>query len=165
VTRGRAAVTGALAGAAVTVALAGCGGSPEVEWKGRPDLYIPANLPGDRILTGTVRNTGAKALVVKVSDLRLRDARGRRVPASAQFIRTFAHGIIFPDTKARDDQPLVEQRRIGNQVLLKPGATAPLLVSWHAPRGEAPQRVELGTGDGVPSLPVPADGTARPTRG
>lgn len=146
---------------AIAAALAGCGGDGKLAWQGAPKLFIPADIPGDRLLTGTVRNTGEKAINVKVPDLRLIDGGGRRVPASAQFIRTFAHGLIFPDLKRRDEQPLVEQRRIGQQVLLKPGQTAPVIVTWHAPRGPAPAKVDYGKG----TLPVPADSTATRARG
>lgn len=155
------APAGALALALAAVALAGCGGKGELAWKGSPKLTIPATIPRDRVLTGTVRNTGTKVMTVKVPDIRVLDASGRRVAASAQFIQAFAHGLIFPDLKPRDEQPLVEQRRIGQQVLLKPGQTAPLLVSWHAPGSGAAAKVDYGPG----TLSVPADRTATPARG
>ena len=152
------------AGVAALVAaglLAGCGGSQKLGWAGSPRLYIPATLPGDRILMATVKNTGTKAITVKVPDLRVLDSDGHRVRASAQFIRAYAHGLIFPDVERRADQPLVEQRRIGQQILLKPGRTAPLMVSWHQPRGGAPATVDYGKG----TLKLPSDRTAQRTRG
>ena len=152
----RSALLGLLA-----LAVAGCGGSEELSWEGKPRLFIPATLPGDRILMATVKNTGTKPINVKVPDLRVVDGQGRRVRASAQFIRAYAHGLIFPDLKPRDEQPLVEQRRIGQQVLLRPGRTAPLMVSWHQPRGGAPAKVDYGNG----TLKLPADSTATPSRG
>lgn len=156
----RSALLGLLA-FAVAGPLAGCGGSQELSWEGKPRLFIPATLPGDRILMATVKNTGTKTINVKVPDLRVVDGQGRRVRASAQFIRAYAHGLIFPDLKRRDQQPLVEQRRIGEQVLLRPGRTAPLMVSWHLPRGGAPAKVDYGKG----TLKLPADSTATRSRG
>jgi hypothetical protein len=156
----RSALLGLLA-FAVAGPLAGCGGSEKLSWEGRPRLFIPATLPGDRILMATVKNTGTKPINVKVPDLRVLDDQGRRVRASAQFIRAYAHGIIFPDTEGRDKQPLVEQRRIGQQVLLRPGRTAPLMVSWHQPRGAAPAKVDYGKG----TLKLPADSSATRGRG
>lgn len=156
----RAALLGLLA-LAVAGPLAGCGGSEKLSWEGKPRLFIPATLPGDRILMATVKNTGTKPINVKVPDLRVVDGQGRRIRASAQFIRAYAHGLIFPDVKPRDKQPLVEQRRIGQQVLLRPGRTAPLMVSWHQPRGAAPAKVDYGKG----TLALPADSTATPSRG
>jgi hypothetical protein len=141
--------------------LAGCGGSEKLAWQGAPKLFIPATLPGDRVLSATVKNTGTKDIVVKVPDLRVLDGRDRRVPASAQFVGGFAHGLIYPDTQARDKQPLVEQRRIGEQILLRPGKTAPLTVSWHEPRGSAPATLDYGKG----TLALPSDRTATRARG
>ena len=141
--------------------LAGCGGSQKLGWDGPPRLYVPATLPGDRILMATVKNTGTKTITVKVPDLRVLDGDGRRVKASAQFIRAYAHGLIFPDVERRADQPLVEQRRIGEQVLLKPGRTAPLMVSWHQPKHGAPATVDFGKG----TLKLPPDRTAQRSRG
>ena len=141
--------------------LAGCGGSEKLSWQGSPKLFVPASLPGDRVLMATVKNTGTKPITVKVPDLRVLDAKGHRVTASAQFIAGYAHGLIYPDTEARDKQPLVEQRRIGQQILLRPGRTAPLMVSWHQPRGAAPAKVDYGKG----TLKLPADSTATRGRG
>ena len=141
--------------------LAGCGGSEKLSWQGSPKLFVPASLPGDRVLMATVKNTGTKPITVRVPDLRVLDGNGRRVRASAQFIAGYAHGLIYPDTEARDKQPLVEQRRIGEQVLLRPGRSAPLMVSWHQPRGSAPAKVDYGKG----TLELPADSTATRSRG
>lgn len=152
------------AGAALmvlVVALAGCGGGGRLAWQGRPALYIPHDIPGDRILSASVRNAGSKQIVVRASDLRLLDARHRRIRASAQFIHTYAHGLIFPDLKPRNEQPLVEQRRIGVQILLRPGQTAPLVVAWHQPGHGAPVKLDYGKG----TLTLPPDRAARRTRG
>lgn len=151
----------AIAAVLAAGALAGCGGSQKLGWEGSPRLYVPATLPGDRILMATVKNTGTRAITVKVPDLRLLDGDGRRVKASAQFIRAYAHGLIFPDVERRDRQPLVEQRRIGEQIMLEPGRTAPLMVSWHQPRGGAAATVDYGKG----TLKLPSDRTAQRTRG
>jgi len=123
--------------------------------------FVPATLPGDRILSATVKNAGSKAITVKVPELRVLDDNGRRVKASAQFIRTFAHGLIYPDLEARDHQPLVEQRRIGQQVVLRPGQSSPLIVSWHQPKGAPPATLDYGKG----TLSLPADRTAERARG
>ncbi|MEP6954692.1 MAG: hypothetical protein ABI950_11595 [Solirubrobacteraceae bacterium] len=158
---GRRSALLSLLALAVAGPLAGCGGSQKLSWQGQPRLFIPAALPGDRILMATVKNTGSKPINVKVPDLRVVDGQGRQVRASAAFIRAYAHGIIFPDLKRRDEQPLVEQRRIGQQILLRPGRTAPLMVSWHQPRDAAPAKVDYGKG----TLKLPADSTATPSRG
>ena len=155
-------VVAAAALAAAALAVASCGSSSRLAWEGTPKLYIPADLPGDRILSATVRNTGNRDLVVKVPDLRVVDGQGRRIGASAQFVRTYGHGLIYPDTQTRDKQPLVEQRRIGYQIRLAPGKTAPLIVSWHQPRsGGAPTALDYGQG----KLSLPADRTATRARG
>lgn len=154
-------VVAAAALAAAALAAASCGSSSKLAWDGQPKLYIPADIPGDRILSATVKNTGNKDLIVKVPDLRVVDGKGRRVGASAQFVRTYGHGLIYPDTQARDKQPLVEQRRIGYQIRLAPGKTAPLIVSWHQPKAGAPATLDYGQG----KLSLPADSTATRARG
>lgn len=154
--RGAAAALGLLAAVS-----AGCGGGGKLAWQGQPAVYIPARIPGDRILSATVRNSGSKPIVVQASRIKLLDGQGRGVRASAQFIRTFGHGLIFPDQKPRDEQPLVEQRRIGVQLLLRPGRTAPLIVSWHQPAGAPPVKLDYGAG----TLPLPPPSAARRARG
>ena len=96
----RSALLGLLA-LAVAGPLAGCGGSEKLSWEGKPRLFIPATLPGDRILMATVKNTGTKPINVKVPDLRVVDGQGRRMRTSAQFIRAYAHGLDLPRHRSR----------------------------------------------------------------
>jgi len=127
-------------------------GARDLSWTGTPRIVRPPRLPNDRILAGTVRNDSIRAVGLSQSDLRVVDARGRRVNASAVFLRTFVHGLYPPGREPRR-LPESELRRTGRKAVIASRGTAPLTVSWRQrPGARPPVRIEYGAG----SLPVPA---------
>lgn len=155
----------ALAAAAVgLLLLAGCGseagggvasqGSGDLVWEKQPLLIIPATLPNDRVLYGTLRNDALRLVQTAASDVEVRDSSGRRVDASVAFTASFVHPIN-PPTR----EPLIfdeEQRRLGRRAKIEPGGSVPIVVSWRVKSGEdAPDRVVVDGG----SLPIPAKTT------
>jgi hypothetical protein len=138
--------------AAGALALAACGGgrADVVAWHGSPRLLTPPTLPGDRILTGQVRNASPKTLYVQARDVRLVDDAGRRVPGSAIFSDSYAHRI--QPLNRPDPTPPLEQQRKGIIAQIAPGKVVPLTVSWHErKRAGAPVKVQLAGA----SLPIP----------
>jgi hypothetical protein len=139
------------------VMLAGCGGDGDgaapLAWKGNPDLVVPPRLPGDRILRGEVTNGSLDRVVVEAKDLKVVDAEGRPVEATATFLGSYVHSI-YPPTRGPSPYPEAERQRLGQVARIEPGKNAPLTVSWHEPKG-ARTPVKIDYGDG--SLPIPSD--------
>lgn len=143
--------------AALALALGGCGDSGrqaggDLVWATRPHVYRQAN---DRVLTGMVRNTTIQRLEIAAKDLRMLDADGDRIPASATFAAGYLHGS-YPPTRVPKEERVAEDRRLGLTVSLAPGAQSRLTLGWRQPRGtRRPVRVVYGN----TVLPVPrADG-------
>jgi hypothetical protein len=145
----------ALLSAALAIAGCGGGGADEhrggpLEWKGTPTLLETPRKA--LILRGVVTNRSGHEVEVAAKDLKLRDARGRRIPAAAQFISGFVKSLRQPNKQPI--YPRAEQIRIGRLATVEPGKNVPLTVSWFVRRGRAAARIDYGQG----SLPVPARG-------
>ncbi len=131
--------------------LAGCGGggsdgprgSGPLVWAEAPLEFTPATLPGDRILTGMLRNEGLRRLRVDLPDLRVRDADGDGVAANPVFLQTFGKPLWSPG-RGPQQMPETELLRTGRIAWLKPGETVPFTVAWHRPA--APTRIEYAEG-------------------
>ena len=127
-------------------------GAHDLSWAGTPRIVRTPRLPNDRILAGTVRNDSIRPVALTPSNLRVIDARGRRVKASAIFLRAFVHGL-YPPAREPRRLPESELRRTGRKAVIASGATAPLTVSWRQrPGSPRAVRIEYGAG----SLSVPA---------
>ncbi|UTI62846.1 hypothetical protein NBH00_15935 [Paraconexibacter antarcticus] len=136
------AVTVAVAAA---LAAAGCGsgsgsgaGSTSrtagaLAWTAAPQVFRTKALPDDRIVVGTVRNTSGRPLKLDASALKVRLPDGRRLVTTGQFAAGYAHGLYGAFQKP-DPIPPGELSRLGIEVTIAPGKTAPLAVSWHQPR-------------------------------
>ena len=154
---------------ATAAALAGCGGSEgkksvSLEWKGRPNLYVPPTLPRDRIVRGEIENRSLRKVTLKASEIKLLDAGGKRISGVATFIPGYAHSIYPSFRKPNGSYPGNEQQRLGMVVNLKSGQTASLTVSWHDPPGpRTPVRIDYGGGtlDVPPSPPRKSPGATR----
>jgi hypothetical protein len=158
----RAAACGAAALAVVVVtvvAAAGCGGggpahagdgSGPLRWAAAPELFTPATLPGDRILTGTLRNQSVRRVRVNLTDVRVLARNGDPI-AGAQpvFLQTFGKSLWSP-ARGPDVMPDSELLRTGRLAFLRPGEEVPITVAWHARSGR-PAAVDYGAG----LVPVP----------
>ena len=148
----RIAVSAALA----ALVAAGCGagegpaggGSGPLVWTAPPLEFTPETLPGERILTGQLRNEGLRRLRVDLPDLRIRDASGDPVAAQPIFLQTFGKSLWSPG-RGPDVMPETELVRTGRIAWLDPGETVPFTLAWREP--EAPARIEYDDG----WVPVP----------
>ena len=143
---------------AAVVLLAGCGGSDgavadqgsgPLKWAEEPLLFTPETLPGDRILTGWLRNHSVRRVRVDLPDVRVLERNGDPVAASPVFLNTFGKSLWAPG-RGPDVMPESELLRTGRIAYLKPGEKIPFTVAWHAKDGK-PVVVDYGAG----SLRVP----------
>jgi hypothetical protein len=136
---------------ALLLLLAGCGGSASdppkgsgpLVWAEAPLEFTPETLPGERILTGALRNEGLRRLRVDLPELRVRDAAGRGVAAQPVFLQTFGKSLWSPG-RGPEQMPETELLRTGRIAWLKPGETVPFTVAWRGPA--APTRIEYDDG-------------------
>lgn len=134
------------AGLLATGCGAGADGGSGLAWVGRPQVFKPAALPGDRVAVGKVRNTSGGDLALTSSEVVVRDATGRRLVSTAQFVSGYAHGLYGAYQKPSPVPPL-ELQRLGLKVVIPRGRTAPLTVSWSLPAGaRLPVSVDYGRG-------------------
>jgi hypothetical protein len=118
-------------------------------WTGKTELFTHPTLPGDRILTGTLRNDGLRPLRVDIGDVRVLGADGMAVPSSPVFLQTFGK-TLWGAGRGPQMVPDTELQRTGRIAMLRPGEEVPLTIAWHAKDG-TPSRVDYGDG----SLRVP----------
>jgi hypothetical protein len=165
VTGRRGAVLAVACGVAAGAA-AGCGGGPAggaggqgqvragdgtgpLRWSAPPLVFTPETLPGDRILTGRLRNDSVRRVRVRLSDVRVLARDGAQVAAQPVFLQTFGKPLWAPGREP-GAIPESELRRIGRLAFVRPGEELPLTVAWHAAAGR-PAAVDYGIG----RLPVP----------
>ena len=147
--------------AATLVLLAGVGGlllaghrgtgtraaaaTAQLQWKSTPRLILVPSLPRDRILTGSVRNASLRAVDLASDRVRILDAAGHRLHATALFAQHFSHGLYPWSMHVKGSE--FERRRIGRIATIKPGQDVPLTLSWRvAPGGSEPVEARFDGG-------------------
>jgi hypothetical protein len=118
-------------------------------WSGKSELFTHPTLPGDRILTGTLRNDGLHPLRVDIGDVRILTSDGEPVPSNPVFLETFGK-TLWAGGRGPQMVPDTELQRTGRITMLRPGEEVPLTIAWHSKDG-TPARVDYGDG----SLQVP----------
>jgi hypothetical protein len=118
-------------------------------WSGKAELFTHPTLPGDRILTGTLRNDGIHPLRVDIGDVRVLTSDGKPVPSNPVFLETFGK-TLWAAGRGPQMVPDTELQRTGRITMLRPGEEVPLTIAWHSKDG-TPARVDYGDG----SLQVP----------
>ena len=95
----------ACAALAAAALLGGCGGTEGVvggtgqgplKWAEEPLMFTPATLPGDRVLTGYLRNDSVRRVRVDLPDVRVLARSGAVVTASPVFLNTFGKSLWSP---------------------------------------------------------------------
>ena len=153
-----------MAAVACGLATAACGGNPTaggravvhagdgsgpLRWAAPPLLFTPETLPGDRILTGRLRNDSLRRVRVKLADVRVLAHDGARLAAQPIFLDTFGKSL-WPVDRVPSSVPESELHRTGRLAFLRPGEQVPITVAWHVASGR-PAAVDYGIG----LLPVP----------
>src|SRR5262245_37824372 len=137
--------------AVIAIAVAGLradGPSGPLGWSGDSELFTHPTIPGDRVLTGTLRNDGTHPIRVDIGDVRLLADDGSVVPSTPVFLQTFGK-TLWAAGRGPQQVPDTELLRTGRIALLTPGEEVPLTVAWHDKDGK-PSRIDYKEG----SLPV-----------
>lgn len=137
--------------AVIVIALAGFnspGRSGPLGWSADAELFTHPTIPGDRIVTGTLRNDGTHPIRVDIGDVRLLADDGSVVASTPVFLQTFGKSL-WAAGRGPQQVPDTELQRTGRIALLTPGEEVPLTVAWHDKDG-APTRIDYGEG----SLPI-----------
>ena len=136
----------------LVIAFAGLGaraGAGPIAWSGDAQVFTHPTIPGDRVLTGTIRNHGTHPMRVDIGDVRLLAADGTTVPSAPVFLQTFGKSL-WAAGRGPQQVPDTELQRTGRIALLTPGEEVPLTIAWHDKDG-TPARVDYRGG----SLTVP----------
>jgi hypothetical protein len=120
-TRRAVATIGIAALAAVAVAaFAGFGAqvrSGPLGWSGESALFTHPTIPGDRVLTGTLRNDGTHPMRVDIADVCLLADDGTIVPSTPVFLKTFGKSL-WAAGRGPQQVPDTELLRTGRIALL-----------------------------------------------
>jgi hypothetical protein len=144
VTRGISALAAVAIALALGGSLVGGGESGPLGWSGDARVFQHPTLPGDRVLTGTLRNDGDRGVRVDIGAVRVVTADGMPVPSTPVFLK------LWPPDRGPFQVADSELQRTGSVAALEPGEEVPLTVAWRAADGR-PARVEWGGG----SVPIP----------
>jgi hypothetical protein len=139
-------------GLIVVIAIEGFGsgsGSGPIAWSGDAQVFTHPTIPGDRVLTGTLRNDSTHTLRVDIGDVRVLTSGGEVVPSTPVFLQTFGKSL-WAAGRGPQQVPDTELLRTGRIALLSPGEEVPLTIAWHDKDGKA-ARVDYGDG----SLSIP----------
>jgi hypothetical protein len=146
----RRAATGILTLAALfavglmLTALRDAGPTGPLDWSGRAEVFVHPTLPGDRVLTGMLRNDGLHPLRVDIGAVRVLEADGTVVPSAPVFLGTFGRSL-WAAGRGPQEVPDSELQRTGRIAFLAPGEQVPLTIAWHAADGD-PVLVDYGRG-------------------
>jgi hypothetical protein len=131
----------------VVIAIAGFGGqtgSGPLAWKGDAELFTHPTIPGDRVVTGTLRNASTHTLRIDIGDVRVLTSGGEVVPSAPVFLQTFGKSL-WAAGRGPQQVPDSELLRTGRIALLTPGEEVPLTIAWHD-RDGTPTRVDYRDG-------------------
>jgi hypothetical protein len=150
--RAVAMITLSTAALVFVVAIAGFRGAQAtgaLSWAGDAQVFTHPTIPGDRVLTGKLRNGGTRTMRVDIGDVRLLTAGGAVVPSAPVFLQTFGKSL-WAAGRGPQQVPDTELLRTGRIALLSPGEEVPLTIAWHDEDGR-PERVDYKDG----SLTIP----------
>jgi hypothetical protein len=122
------------------------GGGPEgpLKWDATPRTSVLGSAADDRLLFGHVVNRSKKAARLRAADVHVLDGDGDRLPASAAFADGFVPGVTL---RGMDAEMLgMADADVGGEVVLAPGQSAPLSVSFTAAGGARAASIEYGGG-------------------
>lgn len=124
--------------------LGGAGASGPLTWTGDAMVFTHPTIPGDRVLTGKLKNSSTHTLRIDIGEVRLLSSGGEVVPSNPVFLQTFGKSL-WAAGRGPQQVPDSELLRTGRIALLSPGEEVPVTIAWHAKDG-TPARVDYRAG-------------------
>jgi hypothetical protein len=115
-----------------------------LRWDAAPRMSVLGAMPDDRLLFGHVVNRSKKAARLRAADVHVLDADGDRLPGAAAFADGFVPGVTLRGMGAEVFG--AAGAGVGREVVLAPGESAPLSVSFTAAGGVRAAAIDYGGG-------------------
>jgi len=124
------------------------GGSHDgpLRWDAAPRTSVLGAAPDDRLLFGHVVNHSKKAARFRAADVHVLDADGDRLPAAAAFADGFVPAVTLRGSGAEMFGAGAAGAEVGGEIVLAPGQSAPLSVSFTATGGVRAATIDYGRG-------------------
>jgi hypothetical protein len=120
--------------------------SGPLRWETAPRMSVLGATPGDRLLFGHVVNRSDQRARLRAADVRILDSDGDKLPGSAAFADGFVPGVTLRGYDAEMFGAGEFGTPVGDEVVLAPGQSAPLSVSFTAGSGHRAATIEYGGG-------------------
>jgi hypothetical protein len=146
---------GRIAGVAVVMAVlaavapgrfgGGDDGGAALRWDGRPRVSAMAGAPGDQLLFGRVVNRSREPVRLRAADVHVLDRDGDDLHTSAAFSDGYVAAVSLRGYGSELYAGDAAAGAVGQEVVLAPGASAPLSASFTVGGGAAaPAAVAVG---------------------
>jgi hypothetical protein len=120
--------------------------SGPLRWQDAPRTAALGETPGDRILFGHVVNRSDHRQRLRAADVQVLDGDGDALQGSAAFADGFIPGVTLRGSEAEMFGAAGLGADVGSEVVLAPGQSAPLSVSFTAGDGRRAKSIEYHGG-------------------
>jgi hypothetical protein len=120
--------------------------SGPLRWQDTPHMSVLGATPGDRILFGHVVNRSGHRERLLAADVRVLNGDGDKLDGSAAFADGFVPGVTLRGSGSEMFGMGDVGADVGGEVVLAPGQSAPLSVSFTAGDGERAAAIDYGGG-------------------
>jgi hypothetical protein len=117
-----------------------------LRWQAAPRMSVLGMSPDDRLLFGHVVNHSQHRARLRAADVRVLDADGDALPGSAAFADGFVPGVTLRGYGTELSDAGGGGAEVGGEVVLGPGQSAPLSVSFTASGGHRAAAIRYGGG-------------------
>jgi hypothetical protein len=117
-----------------------------LKWDAAPRTSVLGSTPDDRLLFGHVVNRSKKVARLRAADVHVLDGDGDRLPGGAAFADGFVPGVTLRGMDAEMFGAVEASADVGGEVVLEPGQSAPLSVSFTAASGARAAAIDYGGG-------------------
>jgi hypothetical protein len=117
-----------------------------LRWQAPPRMSVLGMSPDDRLLFGRVVNHSGQRARLRAADVHVLDGDGDALPGSAAFADGFVPGVTLRGYGTELSAAGAGGAAVGGDVVLAPGQSAPLSVSFTAADGHRPAAIDYGGG-------------------
>jgi hypothetical protein len=117
-----------------------------LRWAGAPRTSALGTAAADRLLFGRVVNRSGDRARLRAADVRVLDSRGNALPGSAAFADGFVPGVTLRGSGTELFLASDGGADVGREIVLAPGQSAPLSVSFTTGEGHSASAIDYGGG-------------------